>query len=329
MKTSGLYNAAANIDMRFTEASETAYFGKRPQKEKKPRGLLQKYHLAEAAVFVCVALIIGFGAAHIAGILPSGIGALFGSGKSGSQNTSEIRRDVSGGTPLPEAQKHYDSEEDRALADKRYEEITCEIRRDVSGGTPLPEAPKHYGSEEDRALADKCYEEMKTVFPEFAKIPRRQLAETVTRNDGYFTVSFRFWLGGTETMDRCTFSTGPRFPDGRWSYPDDSLREYYGFDFTEEEMKQIRSMLLPQIREFLKENKLSEAENYPLSEETLDINWTVADGRLTAVSEYIGYVTPETKKQFGCGDHAHIFANVFVDISDGKITLSANGPSGG
>jgi hypothetical protein len=292
VKTSGLYNAAANIDMRFTEASETAYFGKRPQKEKKPRGLLQKYHLAEAAVFVCVALIIGFGAAHIAGILPSGIGALFGSGKSGSQNTSEIRRDV-------------------------------------SGGTPLPEAPKHYGSEEDRALADKCYEEMKTVFPEFAKIPRRQLAETVTRNDGYFTVSFRFWLGGTQTMDRCTFSTGPRFPDGRWSYPDDSLREYYGFDFTEEEMKQIRSMLLPQIREFLKENKLSEADNYPLSEETLDINWTVADGRLIAVSEYIGYVTPETKKQFGCGDHAHIFANVFVDISDGKITLSANGPSGG
>lgn len=292
MNTSGLYNAAANIDMRFTEASETAYFGKRPQKEKKPRGLLQKYHLAEAAVFVCVALIIGFGAAHIAGILPSGIGALFGSGKSDSQNTSEIRRDV-------------------------------------SGGTPLPEAPKHYDSEEDRALADKCYEEMKTVFPEFAKIPRRQLAETVTRNDGYFTVSFRFWLGGTETMDRCTFSTGPRFPDGRWSYPDDSLREYYGFDFTEEEMKQIRSMLLPQIREFLKENKLSEAENYPLSEEALDINWTVADGRLTAVSEYIGYVTPETKKQFGCGDHAHIFANVFVDISDGKITLSANGPSGG
>jgi len=52
------------------------------------------------------------------------------------------------------------------------------------------------------------------------------------------------------------------------------------------------------------------------------------DGRLCASSEFIAYVGDHTLKEYGCGDHAHIFGNVIVEFTDNGISLTDLGVVG-
>lgn len=72
---------------------------------------------------------------------------------------------------------------------------------------------------------------------------------------------------------------------------------------------------LVEAREELAKQIQSQIDEYKLqqSDELLEcIFWQDEDGGLYLCAEHIACVTDKTTKQFGCGDHAHLFGRVKV-----------------
>ena len=90
MKNNLLYDAMAEVDEKLTDASESAYFGKRPEKEKKPRGQVNRFHLTEAAICIVAALTVGAVVLAVGKILPGVIGGPYS--PSGSESESAAPR---------------------------------------------------------------------------------------------------------------------------------------------------------------------------------------------------------------------------------------------
>lgn len=185
-----------------------------------------------------------------------------------------------------------------------------------------PEKPRM--TNEEQAVADKYYEELREVYPDFARIPRELLRESVSV-DRYTSVIFTFCLGGRATNYRAMFSTGPRFPEGKWSIEGEDYAEYAGCVLTEGELASIRAMMFDSVSAYVEENKL---DGSGLNAEDLLFAWQQKDGKLYAFSEFIANVTPETTASYGCVSHAHVFGSVLVEFTEGGAVLTDNGASG-
>ncbi len=88
MKNYLLYDAIAEVDEKLTDASGSAYFGKKPKKEKKPRGQVNRLHLAEAAICIVAALTVGAVVLAVGKILPGVIGGTHSSSGTESESTA-------------------------------------------------------------------------------------------------------------------------------------------------------------------------------------------------------------------------------------------------
>lgn len=186
--------------------------------------------------------------------------------------------------------------------------------------SPVIKADKRLLDEAQQKIADHYYELMKERYPAFGEIPREMLDEFVYEGD-YLSVSFTFCLGGEPTNYRCEFSTSPLHPEGKWDICGEQYALFAGCALTEADLSAINAMLAQSMKTWAKERYLDGAEPG-------NLYWSVVDGKLYAFAEAIGDVTEEATETFGCGDHAHIFGEVLVEFSDGKVTLTDLGANG-
>ena len=182
----------------------------------------------------------------------------------------------------------------------------------------IPAAKRDLTPEEQK-IAEDYYAQMIEKYPSFASVPREMLDEFVYQ-DEYLSVEFTFCLGGFPTDCSCQFHTSPRYPDGVWSVEEDAFAQFYTRGLTESELYEIQSSLFQAFRAYAETYKLSFPDT--VLPEEIPIFWTVTDGETCAYSEYIASVTPETVRSFGCGDHAHIFASVRLQLSGEQLTLT-------
>lgn len=193
-----------------------------------------------------------------------------------------------------------------------------------SGNSNIACPEKEELSPEMQALADRYYEELKDNYPEFYAIPRELLSEYVCSDD-YLTVAFGFCLGGYATEYNCEFSTSPAYPDGHWDMFGEEFSPFSNCVLTADEVAEIKTMLFDSISAYIGEYRLDPRE---LSAETVRLTWNVIDGKLYACTEEIAAVTDETTREFGCGDHAHVFGKVLVEFTEGGAVLTDMGASG-
>lgn len=168
-------------------------------------------------------------------------------------------------------------------------------------------------SAEDQSLVNSCYRELCRRYPHFGAIPREMLLESVNRGrDGaVVAVRFTFCLGGIQTDCECTYFPASLHSGSRWELREDEFRKYYQSGLTEAEMSRIKAELTGQIRAQIESYHLALQE--PLEDE-IHLYWSAdPDGRLCAMAECIAGVTPQTTREFGCGDHAHLFGKVPID----------------
>lgn len=177
-------------------------------------------------------------------------------------------------------------------------------------------------NEEQQQLADKYYLEMTEKYPQFGKIPREMLYEQVQIDSNYMMVMFTFCLGGIATNCRCYYHSGEKIPDGEWKADEDGFRIFYGGGISDEIVSEIRSMLEKQTKRYVRSHALKDDGEY------IPLMWIERDGKLYARSELIAHTTLFTFKKYGCGDHAHVFADVIVDINGDTVTLTNGGVTG-
>lgn len=199
---------------------------------------------------------------------------------------------------------------------------TVEINRNYL--EPIQEEQNDF----EQRIIDRYYEEMVSLYPQFGTIPREMLKEyyykTIDGED--FRVGFIFCFGGIPTDCSCTFSTSPRHPEGEWRVEEDEFSQFYQRGLDEGTMRQIRTYLAKGITEFVDMYHLKKTD---LSSENISVYWQIKDGKIYACSEHIAYTTSSTTKMFGCGDHAHVFGKVLVELTDDTVQLTAYRASGG
>lgn len=164
---------------------------------------------------------------------------------------------------------------------------------------------------EKREILDQYYDQMVVKYPEFGKIPREMLQEDISEEiseDKFFKVSFTFYFGGRPTGCKCTFSREPYSAEGKWELEENEFKKFYQSGLTEEQMAELEEMAYLQIDAYIEKYKLKR------SDDRMGIYFTVVNGEPCAQSESIADVTPFTTKEFGCGDHAHIFGTVVIDV---------------
>ena len=193
----------------------------------------------------------------------------------------------------------------------------------VNGSSPIVYPAKMELSEEEQEIADRCYELFKQEYPLFADTPRELIREYV-HTDDYLSVTFIFCLGGY-SLYNCQFSTSPRNPKGEWSCDDTNCEVFHDKVLTEDQVAAIKSMLFDSVSAYIDEYHLDKGD---LSLDKVRIYWQYYNDKLTAEFEQIAYVTADTTKDFGCGDHAHVFGLVQVDFTENGIRLTDLGARG-
>ena len=159
----------------------------------------------------------------------------------------------------------------------------------------------------DQELLNTYYLQMIKQRPAFAAVPREMLYESITHPQyGSSIVEFIFCIGGIRTFCSCH-----RYSNSDpWSCSHENLLAFATIGFTEAQMNKIRALLAQQTEDYIDQHHLEKTENLA---ENLHIYWECQDGRLFASSEHIAHVTPETQGSFGCGDHAHVMAKVYIE----------------
>lgn len=193
----------------------------------------------------------------------------------------------------------------------KSETVNPEIGKVETNNSYLTPVKKEL-SEADRKTVDFYYREMVRLYPSFAKIPREMLMERIHRDD-YLTVSFTFCFGGLPTDCECTFSTSPRYPDGNWRINEDEFKRYYQSGIDDTVMTEIRNYFSDEILKYINANKLDKTK---FQKGSPHIYWQITDGQIYAGCEWIADITSFTTQKYGCGDHAHIFCRVLVDMTD-------------
>ena len=178
-------------------------------------------------------------------------------------------------------------------------------------------------TEEEQAFADRAYALLKEQYPEFYRIPRALLNESVYIGD-FQRVQFSFCLGGYRTDYSCLYSVDSQNPDGQWEQYGEELAPFSDLVMKKEDLASLKAMLIASVSAWIEENRLTGAP----TDETLNLYWTLDEGKLYAETEVIAAVTEETTKEFGCGDHAHVFGSVLVEFTDGGVRLTDLGANG-
>ena len=196
-----------------------------------------------------------------------------------------------------------------------------------AGNPPAPDAvpaPQPEHTAEEQAIIDKYYQEMCAQYPSFASIPRENLREIYYKSSEseYFNVMFQFCLGGVGTGCECRFATSPRYPEGKWDIEENEFSRFYDRTMTGEQMADIRHCLYEGVKSYYDRNHLKNKDGCELTEDSIYLVWQYRDGKYYASTEQIGYVTLLTTKKYGCGDHAHVFGSVTVDMTPGAFALS-------
>lgn len=181
-----------------------------------------------------------------------------------------------------------------------------------ASGDELVKPDKTAFEPEKQALADEYYLKMKEQYPEFGQIPRDLLFEHVFIDDeGYFSVEFEFCYGGARTDCSCRFSSpNQTYPEGRWTLHENGFKKFYKTGITMHEMKAIREDLTNQVINYINEYKLA---NSGVTPDNIMIFLQDYDGKLSICTEWIASVTDQTTKEFGCGDHAHVFGEYVIE----------------
>lgn len=200
------------------------------------------------------------------------------------------------------------------LIEGTYENMCWDYPFEVvipASGDELVKPDKTVFTPDKQALADEYYLKMKELYPEFGQIPRDMLFEYVfIGEEGFFTVEFEFCYGGAQTDCRCRFSTSPKYPEGRWTLYENGFKKFYQTGITAEEMKAIRIDLAGQVIDYINEYNL---ENAGVTPDGILIFLQDYQGKLSVCTEWIAKVTDQTTMQFGCGDHAHVFAEYVIE----------------
>lgn len=166
-------------------------------------------------------------------------------------------------------------------------------------------------SAEKQAMLDQYYDQMVLEFPKFGEIPREMLLESVSNDisdDKFFEVTFTFCFGGRPTGCRCTFSREPRATQGKWELEEDEFKKFYQSGLTSDQMAELQKMVRSQINERIEKYKLDK------NDRPSGMYLYVVNGEPCAQEESIADVTVLTTKEFGCGDHAHLFGTVILDV---------------
>ncbi|MBO4769946.1 MAG: hypothetical protein J5563_04110 [Clostridia bacterium] len=177
-------------------------------------------------------------------------------------------------------------------------------------------------NEEQQDIADRYYAEMIERYPQFGEIPREMLFEYVYHDNLITSVEFTFCLGGIKTDCHCLYQYGEKAPDGEWHVYENGFQKLYEKGISDEIVSEIRSMLEKQTKRYVRSHALKDDGEY------IPLMWSERDGKLCACSELIAHTTLFTLKKYGCGDHAHVYATVVLDISGGSVTLTNGGVTG-
>ena len=166
-------------------------------------------------------------------------------------------------------------------------------------------------SAEEQAVIDDRYQQMIERYPIYAAIPRDMLRV------GHSSVEteFMFCIGGVTTDCSCTFWVG-QSTDDRWScfsMYDGLVEHYYALGLTEQQMSDIRALLLEQTLDYIHYYHLDDSN----VEESMHMYWTYSQEEgLCARSETIADVTPETIASFGCVTHEHVMIWVYIEVAE-------------
>ena len=163
-------------------------------------------------------------------------------------------------------------------------------------------------SDQEQSLLDHYYDKMLLEFPEFGKIPREMLYEKIIWDNEDMEVSFTFYFGGRSTDCECTFRKTKTNPEGEWELKEDAFKKFYQSGLSKAQMEELEAMAAEQIDAYIEKHRLKP------SKDKTGIYFQVVDGEPCVCMECIADVTLFTTKEYGCGDHAHVFGTVILDI---------------
>ncbi len=182
---------------------------------------------------------------------------------------------------------------------------------------PYAAPQKNEPTENERQTLDKYYKELIEKFPEAAAIPREMLIEKTYMIEDELNVSFTFCFGGLETGCKYRFFVNDTHPEGKWNCDEDGFKQYLDSGVPKEAMDYMKSLLKKNTADRITKEKLDET-----AVEKTVFYWEWENGGLRLSSECIAYVTDNSYLYYGCGDHAHIFCSVDVELTDGKIRIT-------
>ncbi len=207
-----------------------------------------------------------------------------------------------------------------------FSAVSCLNAGNNNAGTVVFKLDKEYVkpvkkelTEKQQETADKCYKDLVSKHERLAVIPREMLYENVYSIENTQYVTFAFCLGGIATNCKFQYVKKPGETEGSWTIQEDDMyKQFYTTGITAEAMDAIRTAIEEDIDKSINEYHLKKDET---SEDGLRIYWNKNDKGLFAQAECIANVTEKTTKKFGCGDHSHIFGNVFFEIADGNLKI--------
>ncbi len=177
---------------------------------------------------------------------------------------------------------------------------------DEKDTSPIEIAPMNVDlTDADMVLVDEAYEAIKAQNAEFAAIPREMFYPIVYEGD----VEFEFCLGGIRTRATIYYQRDKSIVIGStW----DEYRDYYNVSFTEKQMNAYFEDMTKEIQEQIEAYKLKLDDDL-FNQVKCSAEWCVVDGKLLLSVEHIAHTTEETTKIFECGDHAHLFAERYIN----------------
>ena len=127
---------------------------------------------------------------------------------------------------------------------------------------PYADLVKHEFTQEEQEIADRYYNEMVANCPEFGKIPRENLWESVQFNGAGEFADYDFCIGGIGTDYRCTYNNDDydikeyeEFLNG-WKVSGNEFEQFVDFKLSQTVNDAIIELLKKNVRAYAEENGL-------------------------------------------------------------------------